>query len=59
MREIADDGMRTALRDAARLFTVADERGHVVAATNERIENCGTDITRRARKKDPHRGRIS
>jgi hypothetical protein len=30
-----------------------------VAAAHKRVENGGADVPRRARKKDPHRGRIS
>ena len=59
LREIADHRMRAALRDAARLLVVADQRGHVVAAAHERVEHGAADVAGRTGEKDPHRGRIS
>ena len=57
--QVADDRMRAALGDVAGLFVVADERGHVVSAAHERVENGGADVARRPGQKDPHRGCVS
>jgi len=57
--EVPDHRLRAALRDAARLLVVADQRGDGVSATHQRVEYCGADVAGRAGQEDPHRGRIS
>jgi hypothetical protein len=51
--------VRAALGDVARLFVVADHRGHIVPAAHERVEDGGADVAGRAGEKDPQRGRMS
>ena len=59
IREVADHRMAAAFCHAARSLAVADQRGHRVSAAHERVENSGADVSRGAREKDSHRGRIS
>ena len=57
--EVAHHGMRPPLRDKAGLPVIADQRCHIVAAADQRIEDSAADVSRRSGQEDAHRGRIS
>ena len=58
VRKVADHALRAECLHAASLPGIPHERGHLVPATDQRLENGATDVASRARQKNPHRSTV-